>query len=115
MSQSQVRNLNPACQIFIGCLHPSVVESDLYNLTVPFGQVVHIRILRNIYTKEPMGLAFVSFSDPAVARRARAELNGILFKGSYINVTLYFKLRLPNANIFVKNLPIETVWPDCID
>ena len=62
---NQGRNLNTACQIFIGCLHPSVIEADLYTLTVHYGQVVNIRILRNIYTKEPMGLAFVSFSDLA--------------------------------------------------
>ncbi|OMJ80319.1 hypothetical protein SteCoe_19476 [Stentor coeruleus] len=102
------RNVNTACQIFIGCLHPSVVESDLYTLTSHFGSVVNIRILRNINTKEPMGLAFVSFSDPTAAQRARAELNGILFKGRHINVTLYCKNRNSNANIFVKNLPPET-------
>ncbi|OMJ74611.1 hypothetical protein SteCoe_26430 [Stentor coeruleus] len=102
------RNVNTACQIFIGCLHPSVVESDLYTLTSRFGSVVNIRILRNINTKEPMGLAFVSFNDPMAAQKARVELNGFLFKGRHINVTLYCKNRNTNANIFVKNLPPET-------
>jgi polyadenylate-binding protein len=109
---NQVRNLNTACQIFIGCLHQSVVEPDLYNLTANYGQVVHIRILRNIYTKEPMGLAFVSFSDPASAQRARTELNGVEFKGKHINVTLYYKPRNPSANIFVNNLPPECMARD---
>ncbi|OMJ83007.1 hypothetical protein SteCoe_16160 [Stentor coeruleus] len=109
---SQVRNLNTACQIFIGCLHPTVIESDLYSLTSTFGQVVYIRILRNIYTKEPMGLAFVSFSDSASAKRAREELNGVLFKGKHINVTLYYKPRNANANIFVSNLSPEFMARD---
>lgn len=109
---NQVRNLNTACQIFIGSLSPTVIESDLYSLTVQFGQIVHIRILRNIYTKEPMGLAFVSFSEPAAAQRARAELNGILFKGRHINVTLFYKPRNPSANIFVNSLPVETTAKD---
>ena len=109
---NQVRTLNTACQIFIGSLHPTVIESDLYTLTVQYGQVVHIRILRNIYTKEPMGLAFVSFSDAASAQRARAELNGVLFKGKHINVTLYCKPRNPSANIFVNSLPAEVTARD---
>lgn len=109
---NQVRNLNTACQIFIGCLHNSVVEADLYTLTAQYGQVVYIRILRNIYTKEPMGLAFVSFSDPASAQRARLELNGILFKGRHLNVTLYYKPRNSKANIFVNNLAASTMARD---
>lgn len=89
-----------------------MVESDLYTLTVQFGQVVYIRILRHISTKEPMGLAFVSFSDPASAQRARYELNGVLFKGKHINVTLYYKPRNSSANIFVNNLAPELMAKD---
>ena len=107
-----VRNPNTACQIFIGCLHQSVVESDLYQLTSQFGQVLYIRILRHIYTKEPMGLAFVSFSEPAAAQKARVELNGVFFKGKHINVTLYYKPRLSTANIFVNNLTPEFMARD---
>ncbi|OMJ69208.1 hypothetical protein SteCoe_33120 [Stentor coeruleus] len=109
------RSMNTACQIFIGCLHPSVVESDVYTLTSHFGSVVYLRILRSICTKESMGLAFVSFSDPTAAQRAKTELNGILFKGRHINVTLYRKNRNLNANIFVKNLPPETTAKELED
>jgi polyadenylate-binding protein len=102
---NQPRNLSKENQIFVACLHASVVESDLYSLMSTFGQVVNIRILRNINTKESMGLAFITFSEPSSAKRARTELNGVLFKNTYIHVTLYCKQRNANANIFVKNLP----------
>ena len=57
-------------------------------------------------------MAFVSFSDAASAQRARAELNGVLFKGKHINVTLYCKPRNPSANIFVNSLPAEVTARD---
>ena len=59
-----------------------------------------------------MGLAFVSFSEPAAAQKARAELNGVFFKGKHINVTLYCKPRLSTANIFVNNLTAEFMARD---
>ncbi|CAG9330898.1 unnamed protein product [Blepharisma stoltei] len=103
--QVQGKASNQGAQIFIGDLHPSVSESDLFQTTSKYGQVVYIRVLRHIDTRISLGFAFVSFTDPIQANTARVELNGLDIKGKHIRVMKYCKERDPEANLFINNLP----------
>lgn len=103
--QAQGKTTNQGAQIFIGDLHPSVTEADLFPITSKYGQVIYIRLLRNYHTHISLGFAFVSYLDQLEANTARIELNGIDLKGRHIRVMKFCRERDPEANLFVKNLP----------
>lgn len=113
MYQGKPTNLD--AQIFIGDLHSTVVESDLYTLASRFGEVVYIRILRHFQTKESLGFAFVAFSKTEHAHNARSALNGINFKGNHIRVARFWKERDPEANLFISELPEKVTAKDLED
>ena len=101
----QGKPLSPETQIFIGDLSLSVVESDLFTLASRYGEVVYIRILRDYHTKQSMGFAFVAFSKAEQAINARNSLNGTIFKETHIRVARFHKDRVPEANLYVSELP----------
>jgi polyadenylate-binding protein len=111
----QGKPTNPETQIFIGDLASAVVESDLYTLASRYGNVVYIRILRHFQTKESLGVAFVAFSSVEQAQNARAGLNGVNFKGSFLRVARFFKERDPEANLFISELPEQASAKDIED
>lgn len=111
----QGRPSNPDAQIFIGDLSPLVVEADLYSLASRFGEVIYIRILRHLQTKESLGFAFVTFAQTSQAGLGRLGLNGTLLKGSYLRVAKYSRERDPEANLFISDLPENATAKDLED
>jgi polyadenylate-binding protein len=108
----QGRPSNPDAQIFIGDLSSSVIEADLYTLASRFGEVIYIRILRHVQTKESLGFAFVTFSKPSQAHEARQALNGSVLKDSFIRVAKYSRERDPEANLYLSDLPEKATAKD---
>ena len=99
-------------QLYVGDLPNTVTESDLFSLASQYGHVAYIRILRHLETRVPLGYAFINFTDPQQAKRAREELNGREFLGSHIRVMKVTRDRDPQANVFVKNLSEQTTAQD---
>lgn len=101
---------NALCQLYVGELNPVVNEEILFNLFSRFGKILSIKVMRHIVTGESRGFAFINFSNPNEASRAKSNMNGQKFFGSSIKIFLktdYDQLD-QNANIVFQNLPDTT-------
>ncbi|XP_006851846.2 nucleolin isoform X1 [Amborella trichopoda] len=61
-------------EIFIGGLDKEVVEEDLIKVFGEFGEIEHVRLLKNPTTKKNKGFAFIRYATVEQARKALAEL-----------------------------------------
>ena len=62
--------------IYVGNLGRSVTEDTLRKLFETYGQVLSIKIIKDKFTGEPRGFAFVDMPDNTQAQQAITELNG---------------------------------------
>ena len=72
--------------IYVGNLAPDVAEEDLMNLFSPFGQVKEVKIIRDMFSQESRGFAFVEMPGQADAQNAIKDLNSQNLKGKNIVV-----------------------------
>ena len=95
--------------LYVGNLHPGIEDSRLFELFRPFGDIISCRIMRDIYSGESRGFAFVSFSERKFAENAKNALN--YQKIDDWEIRICFKRSpgdfKPEANIFVKNLSLD--------
>lgn len=47
--------------LYVGNLHPSIEESTLYDMFRKFGEVVQCKLMKDIYSGESRGFAFVTY------------------------------------------------------
>ncbi|OMJ80361.1 hypothetical protein SteCoe_15950 [Stentor coeruleus] len=93
-------------QLYIGDLHASVKEGELYDITHQYGEISFIKLIRSqTYTNR--AYAFIAYKDPTQASSARRELNGLKIKNTVIRVCRVTKDHDPKSNIFVKNIPSQ--------
>jgi len=104
--------VNPAsfkndASLYVGNLHPLVSDEMLFQEFAPFGQVVLLRVMKNIYTSESRGFAFVTYADMASAQKAQKEMNAKQVYKRELRV--HFKKNTKNlnrdANFIIKNIP----------
>lgn len=104
-----VTDLHLIPSIYVGDLLPDVDENDLYQVFESMGKIYSIRVLRDYVTGRSLGYAYVNFERKEDADRAIAQLNYSLIKGRPCRVSPVrhdpSSRRLPDSNVFVKNLP----------
>ncbi|PIA52882.1 hypothetical protein AQUCO_01000627v1 [Aquilegia coerulea] len=94
--------------LYVGDLELNVTDSQLYDLFSQLGQVVSVRVCRDVNTRISLGYAYVNYSDTAEAARALDVLNFTPVNGKPIRIMYSYRdpsiRRSGTANIFIKNL-----------
>ena len=72
--------------IYIGNLSKSATEEELTNLFTEYGQVSSTKIIRDLFSQESRGFAFIEMPGLAEAQKAIQELNSKEFKGQNLVV-----------------------------
>ena len=72
--------------IYVGNLSPDVTETDLKEAFGPFGQVATATIIKDRFSGEPRGFAFVEMPTRSEAIAAIAGMNGKELKGRNLSV-----------------------------
>ncbi|KAL2318531.1 hypothetical protein Fmac_032407 [Flemingia macrophylla] len=94
--------------LYVGDLDYNVNDSQLYDLFNQVGQVVSVRVCRDLTTRRSLGYGYVNFSNPQDAARALDVLNFTPLNNKSIRIM--YSHRDPSirksgtANIFIKNL-----------
>ncbi|KAK7410053.1 hypothetical protein VNO78_00533 [Psophocarpus tetragonolobus] len=106
-----VSGANPSLiptSLYVGDLDHDVNDPQLYDLFNQVGQVVSVRICRDVATHQSLGYGYVNFSNPHDAAKALDVLNFTPLNGKPIRIM--YSLRDPSArksgaaNVFIKNL-----------
>ncbi|KAK7268841.1 hypothetical protein RIF29_21550 [Crotalaria pallida] len=94
--------------LYVGDLEPSVTESQLYDLFNQVGQVVSVRVCRDLITRRSLGYGYVNYSNPQDAARSLDVLNFTPLKNKPIRIMYSHRdpsiRKKGDANIFIKNL-----------
>ncbi|MDN3513159.1 MAG: RNA-binding protein [Candidatus Brocadia sp.] len=72
--------------IFVGNLSRDVTEDDLQQAFEAFGQVKSVKVIKDLFSGESKGFAFVEMQAKAEAQSAITGLNGKELKGRVLNV-----------------------------
>lgn len=118
MAQIQVQHQAPVTgpngnqfvptSLYVGDLDFNVTDSQLYDLFSQVGQVVSVRVCRDLSTRRSLGYGYVNYSNPQDAARALDMLNFTPLNSKSIRIM--YSHRDPSirksgtGNIFIKNL-----------
>lgn len=72
--------------IYVGNLSRTASESSLKTLFEQFGQVLSVKVIKDKFTGDPRGFAFVEMASESEAQEAIAQLNGQEFEGSRLRI-----------------------------
>jgi RNA recognition motif-containing protein len=72
--------------IFVGNLSPIVTEDDLKEAFEAFGQLESVKVIKDRYSGESRGFAFVEMPSKDEAKSAIDALNSTDLKGQSLNV-----------------------------
>ncbi|KAF3615680.1 Polyadenylate-binding protein 2 [Capsicum annuum] len=94
--------------LYVGDLDVNVTDSQLYDLFNQLGQVVSVRVCRDLTSQRSLGYGYVNYGNPQDAARALEVLNFTPLNGKPIRIMYSNRdptvRRSGTANIFIKNL-----------
>ncbi|KAB1214740.1 Polyadenylate-binding protein 4 [Morella rubra] len=94
--------------LYVGDLDQNVNDSQLYDFFNQVGQVVSVRVCRDLSTRRSLGYGYVNYSNTQDAARALDALNFTPLNGKPIRIMYSYRdpsIRKSGAgNIFIKNL-----------
>ncbi|XP_060218555.1 nucleosome assembly protein 1;2-like isoform X2 [Lycium barbarum] len=103
-----VQNQFKPMSLYVGDLDFNVTDTQLYELFNQAGQVVSVRLCRDLCTRRSLGYGFVNYSNPQDAAKAMEMLDYTPVNGKSIRVKhSYSDPTFPKsrtANLFVRNL-----------
>jgi len=73
-------------KLYVGNLNFETTEEDLKAFFAEVATVSRVTVIRDKFTNQSRGFAFVELDDPAQASKAIAELNGRALKGRAVKV-----------------------------
>jgi len=72
--------------IYVGNISSELTEEEINKAFAAYGELTSVKIIKDKYTGEPRGFAFVEMPDKAEAEAAMAGLNGKELKGKELIV-----------------------------
>jgi polyadenylate-binding protein len=106
MTGRRKNEINPEAQVHVWRLPPTITEVDLFHIFEKCGKINFIHLIRKPKSRERQSHAYVHF-DTRQQANAALRLSGVEVLGRPVLVTRIDWRLDPEANLFVKDFPLD--------